>query len=459
MSSPDQEKIIVRFPPSPTGKMHIGNIRTILFNYLFAKKHGGEIYMRFEDTDTERSKKEYEQVALDTLQALGITYDHGPYRQSERTDLYKDAIEKLIANGKAYEGEESQDGSGDKVIRFKNPNTKISFFDIVRGEVTIDTTDFGDFVIARSVKNPLYHLTVVVDDIDMGITHVIRGEDHMTSTPRQILLIEALGGNVPHYAHLPLIIGADKKKLGKRHGATTYDEFKNLGYLPEAIINYLALLGWNAGDDREFYSMQELIDIFALEDVHKSPAMFSYEKLDSMNRHYLLQMPASDFEATVSTYLTPTVQDFMKRAGEKVVHVIQHTIIKERIDKWGDIADVCDTELAWLTEVALEDSAKIVWKKSTPEKTIEYLKTIHDKLSAISSQQWATADNTQDEENILKAAIWHYATQEGRGDVLWPLRYALTGADRSPDPFTVAFILGKEETLLRIERALSTLQR
>ena len=214
-------EIIVRFPPSPTGKLHIGNIRSLLFNYLFARQNQGSIVMRFEDTDRERSKKEYEDFALETLEELGLDFDRGPFRQSDRNEFYVDAINTLLEKGVAYEAEESKDGSGDRVIRIKNPNKKIKFKDLIRGEIEIDTTDFGDFVIARSKTNPLYHLTVVVDDIDMGVTHVIRGEDHITSTPRQIILIEALGGIIPQYAHLPLIIGEDKKKLGKRHGAVT----------------------------------------------------------------------------------------------------------------------------------------------------------------------------------------------------------------------------------------------
>ena len=207
------DKVIVRYPPSPTGEIHIGNIRTLLFNYLFARHNDGKTVLRFEDTDRERSDRKFEQYVIDALDTLGIVYDSGPFRQSERNEFYSDAIQTLLDEDRAYEAEESQDGSGEKVIRFRNPNTKISFDDKIRGTITIDTTDFGDFVIARSKSNPLYHLTVVVDDIDMGVTHVIRGEDHITSTPRQILLIEALGGIVPTYAHIPLIIGEDKKKL------------------------------------------------------------------------------------------------------------------------------------------------------------------------------------------------------------------------------------------------------
>jgi len=447
-------KIIVRYPPSPTGNLHIGNIRTMLFNYLFAKKHDGEIYMRFEDTDRERSKKEYEDIALDTLNALGINFDHGPYRQSERGELYTKAIAQLIKQKDAYEGEESKDGSGDKVIRFKNPNKEITFTDGIRGEITIDTTDFGDFVIARSVENPLYHLTVVVDDIDMGVTNVIRGEDHITSTPRQILLVQALGGTVPSYAHLPLIIGSDKKKLGKRHGAVTYQEFAELGYMKEAVINYLALLGWSDGGDREFYTLKELTDVFTLEGVSKSPAMFSYNKLDSINRHYIAQMSKIDFEKEVLKYITNSVKDFLKTTSNEVKEMILHTIIKERIDKWSDVENVCDSELAWLNEIEGIDLEKVVWKKSSKEYAKKHLIKVIKLLSEVSIEDWAKSTETKSSEpntnNAIKMAIWDYAGEAGRGDVLWPMRYSLTSKERSPDPFTVAFVLGKDEVLARL---------
>ncbi len=466
MQTPNQNKVIVRYPPSPTGNLHIGNIRTMLFNYLFAKhaeKQGSDvkIFMRFEDTDKERSKKEFEYTALEALSGLGITFTDGPYRQSERTDIYIQALQKLIKKGLAYQAEKSNDGSGDKVIRFKNPNKKITFTDAIRGEITIDTTDFGDFVIARSLVNPLYHLTVVVDDIDMGVTHIIRGEDHITSTPRQILLIEALGGTIPHYAHLPLIIGKDKKKLGKRHGAITYQEFKKLGYLNEAIINYLALLGWSEGNDREFYTISELEEVFTLEQVSKSPAMFSYHKLDSINRHYILQLPKETYENEVIKYITKPVQDYINAENEKgnktVVNTLLHTIIKERIHKWGDVPAICENELSWLNKVGQINPEKLIWKKSTKEDTKEHLNVVMELLSNISNEDWEKSydtkcdvENEHCENSAIKKAIWDYASKAGRGDVLWPMRYALTGKDKSPDPFIVGFILGKEETLKRL---------
>jgi len=307
------EKIIVRYPPSPTGIAHIGNIRSFLFSYLVKKKANGDAVLRFEDTDKERSDVKYENYIIESLNDLGIEYDRGPFRQSDRLEFYIDAIDTLIKNGHAYEAEESKDGSGDKVIRFKNPDKKITFFDQIRGEITIDSTDFGDFIIARSKTNPLYHLTVVVDDIDMGITDVIRGEDHITSTPRQILLIEALGGNIPRYAHLPLIVGKDGKKLGKRHGAVTWQEFKKDGYLPEAVVNYLALLGWHPkkGEEREIFSLEELVEKFNIKDVSKSPAKFDYDKLKDINKTWMLKLNHEEYTDKVLKFIPEwTVKKF-----------------------------------------------------------------------------------------------------------------------------------------------------
>jgi len=243
--------IITRFPPSPTGYLHIGRARTALFNYLFTQKNKGKMVFRIEDTDKERSKKEYEDNIIECLEWLGISYDLGPLRQSERNDIYEKYIKILIDNGSAYVSKENTENGGrSEVIRFKNPNKKISFSDLVRGEVTIDTTDLGDFIIAKSITEPLYHLTVVVDDHEMGITHIIRGEDGISNTPRQILIEEGIGAIRPIYAHIPLILATDKSKLSGRHGAVSVTEFRDMGYLPQAMVNFLALLGWNPGDDR-----------------------------------------------------------------------------------------------------------------------------------------------------------------------------------------------------------------
>ena len=439
------KKIIVRYPPSPTGKLHVGNIRTFLFNYLFAKNQGGEIVMRFEDTDKERSKKEYEEEILWVLNELGLDFDHGPFRQSERTERYIEAIEKLIRNGNAYEAEESKDGSGDKVIRFKNPNKKITYNDIVRGEITIDTTDFGDFVIARSKTNPLYHLTVVVDDIDMNITHIIRGEDHITSTPRQILLIEALGGQIPIYAHMAFTIGKDKKKLSKRHGAVSYEEFEKLGYIPDAIINYLALLGWNPGNgsEKEFFTREELIKEFSLERLNNSPAMFDYNKLDDINRQHILLMNKDDYKKKVFEFLSNKTKEKVTSQDYDFDKVID-LVIRERIQKFSDVTKMEEEgEFDYYFNAPEIDIEKIIWKDDGLEIAKKHLDKVIELLKDVNGRENWTAKK-------IKEKIWDYASEQGRGSVLWPMRYALSGKNKSPDPFTLAEILGKEKTLKRL---------
>ncbi len=450
MTEDNNEKVIVRYPPSPTGRPHIGNIRTFLFNYLFAKKQGGEIVMRFEDTDQERSKKEYENNILNTLKKLSLTFDQGPFWQSKRTDKYIQAIETLIEKGLAYEGEESEDGSGEKVIRFKNPNKKITYKDLVMGEITIDTTDFGDFVIARSKNNPLYHLTVVVDDIDMGITHVVRGADHMTSTPRHILLIKALGGKLPSFGTLPLIIGKDKKKLGKRHGATSYEEFEKLGYLPEAIINYLALLGWNPGkgSEQEFFTLDDLINQFSLERVNNSPAMFSYKKLNDLNKQHILKMSGKDFKNKVIEFLNKEFKDKAKNNLEIFKKLLP--IIKERIEKFEDVSLMIeDGDLDYYFNQPEYELEKIFWKDENDFAVLQArLKKIIQILESV--EDFSVSE--------IKNSLWEYASKEGRGSVLWPMRYILSGRDKSPDPFVLAEILGKEECIKRLNYAISKIE-
>src|SRR3989339_1374127 len=240
------ERVVTRFAPSPTGVLHVGSVRTALFSFLYARKYGGSFILRIEDTDKERSEKAYEENILEGLRWLGITHDEF-YRQSERGDVYKKYLEQLIASGAAYISQEEGGGEGKRasVIRFKNPNKKVVFRDEVRGDIEIDTTDLGDFVIAKDLDTPLYNFAVVVDDFDMGVTHVIRGDDGIANTPRQVLIQEALGAPRPIYAHLPLILAPDRSKLSKRHGAVSVTEYRDMGYLPEAVVNFLALIGWN----------------------------------------------------------------------------------------------------------------------------------------------------------------------------------------------------------------------
>lgn len=286
------QKPIVRFAPSPTGPLHIGGARTALFNYIFAKQTGGQFILRIEDTDKERSKPEYEQEIRDGLAWLGIIPD-ASYRQSERTEIYQKHLDALIKSGAAFVSrEKKKEGEGEvEVVRFKNTNKRVTFHDMVRGEVSFDTTELKDFVIARSVSEPLYHLAVVVDDFEMGITHIIRGEDHISNTPRQILIQEALGVPRPLYAHIPLILATDRSKLSKRkHGeAVSLAHYRAQGIVPAAMVNFLALLGWHpsASDASEVLSFDELITQFQLERIQKGGAVLDANKLNWFNRQYL----------------------------------------------------------------------------------------------------------------------------------------------------------------------------
>ena len=274
------QKIITRFPPSPTGNFHVGSARTALFNFLFARKNNGKFILRIEDTDKARSKKEFEDDIFESLEWLGLKYDEF-YRQSDRGKIYRTYIEKILDDGSIYEDE-------DKIIRFKNPNKKVKFNDLVRGEIEFDTTELKDFIIAKSVDEPLYHLAVVIDDFESNITHVIRGEDHISNTPRQILIQEAIGAPRPIYAHLPLILAPDRSKLSKRkHGeSVSLDYYRDKGYSPEAMINYLALLGWNPGTEQEIFTLDELINVFDFSRVHKGGAIFDEKKLAWVNRKH-----------------------------------------------------------------------------------------------------------------------------------------------------------------------------
>src|SRR3990167_8465845 len=278
--------IVTRFAPSPTGLLHAGNYRTAVFAYLFARKEGGKFVVRIEDTDKERSKKEYEENILESLQWLNLGYDI-LYRQSDNTKRHEELLNKLIAEDKAYVSkEEAGEGKRDEVIRFRNPGQQVSFEDMVRGTISFDTTELGDFVIARSASLPVFHFAVVVDDSDEGVTHVVRGEDHISNTPRQISLQEALEVPRPVYAHLPLIIGSDKSKLSKRKGAMAITEYRDRGLMPEALVNYDAFLGWHPGGEKELFTKDELVATFSLERVQKNAAMFDETKLLWFNREH-----------------------------------------------------------------------------------------------------------------------------------------------------------------------------
>lgn len=442
------KKIITRMAPSPTGLFHVGSVRTALYNWLYARQNGGEFILRIEDTDKERSKKEFEENITDAFDWLGLTYD-AFYRQSERTDIYKKYIEKMIEGGFAYVSKEEpkEEGQRSEVIRFKNPNKVVTFSDVVLGEISVDTTDLGDFVIARDMENPLYHLTVVIDDFDMGITHVIRGQDHVSNTPRQILIQEAVGAPRPVYAHIPLILSPDKSKLSKRHGALGTTEYRDIGYLPEGIINFMALIGWNPGTDEEVFTLEELVEKFKLEKVQKGGGVFNIEKLNWINREHIKRMSEESFRNEALKYIPAQLEE------DTLLKILP--ILKERIEKFSDIKNLFDegefdyfiTEPIYVAEKLFFPNSKIE-ENLKKQAVLKNLKTIHEKLCEVDSFN---------QENV-KNAIWDFATEAGRGDVLWPLRFALSGRDKSPDPFTLCELLGKEKTLERIKSAILKLE-
>lgn len=481
--------IRLRIPPSPTGLLHIGTVRTALYNHLFAKHNNGTVIFRMEDTDKERSTKEFEKDIIDGLVKLGLAGDEGVhmgqdgYRQSERTEIYTKYLKQLLDEDKAYycfcskerlnevreeqkknkqatrydgkcseinpeEAKKRVEGGEKAVIRLRVPkNQEIIFKDLVRGEVKINSKELDDFVIARSINDPLYHLTVVADDHDMEISHTIRGEDHISNTPKQILLFEAFGWEIPEFAHLPLILNEDKTKLSKRKNKVSIDDFLAEGYLPEALINFLALLGWNTSDEQEIFSMDELINKFTLEAVHKGGAVFDIKKLDWINGEYIKKEIKEDIDA------------FYKKLSTTGIHPNNETLIKKilqdpdfegRFKKLSEIPEELEIFFTELKDYPFELICREKFK-ITPE----ILENVFTKAKEILENiEWERGDNTKSEEisNQLIKIVAELDLKNGQ--VLWPIRAALSGTERSPNFATLAIYLGKEETLKRIEFAL-----
>lgn len=436
--------VVTRFAPSPTGLLHAGNYRTAVFAYLFAKHSGGEFILRIEDTDKARSKPEYEANILEALVWLNLKADLR-YRQSEHRERHRELLEKLVADGTAYVSKEIPKNPGDKeeVIRFKNPGGVVTFTDIIRGEISIAVDDLGDFVIARSFGEPVFHFAVVVDDADEKVTHVIRGEDHISNTPRQILIQRSLGFTTPIYAHLPLILDKDRSKLSKRKGAKAITEYRDIGILPEAMLNYLAFLGWNPGDEREYLSIDELIESFDISRVQKGSAIFDEIKLFSVNKHWMREISNTDFLKNLA-------------CGHQVSAEII-SLLKERAHTFGEARDMLSGELSCLfIEPRLELDQLLAKEPIGRSITIMSLKGLLELVKAL-PEGVSTGE--------VKDALMPLAEAEevkgegGRGAVLWPLRYALSGQERSPDPFTLVSILGSAESVSRIQKAIDILAR
>ncbi|MBS4050091.1 MAG: glutamate--tRNA ligase [Methylomonas sp.] len=437
----------MRIAPSPTGFFHIGTARTALYNYLFARAQGGAFILRIEDTDKERGSAEYEEDIHTQMQWLGIVPDE-TYIQSEHVATHTKQLQKLVDTGSAYVSREPAKDDPTRqveVVRLRNPGKTITFTDAIRGEITFDTTELKDFVIARSLTDPLYHFAVVADDGDAGITHVIRGEDHISNTPRQILIQEALGLPCPAYAHLPLILAPDRTKMSKRKHQTSIRDFRARGYLPEAMVNFIALLGWSEGEgDKELYSMKELIDAFSLEKIHSAGAIFNEEKLRWFNREYLLRIPEELFAREALTRLKESLPSDVSWNEGVAMRIVP--ILRERIHIWDDINALArDGEFEYFFRAPSLEPSRIADKKSTPEDAAKHLKHTLSVLATISDEDFIA--------ERIKDALWDYATAEGRGAALWPIRYALSGKDKSPDPFTLAQAIGKGETEQRLRAA------
>ncbi len=457
----------VRIAPSPTGYLHVGTARTALFNWLFAKKNGGTFVLRIEDTDLERSEKKFEKDIIDGLKWLGLEWDEGPIRQSDRLEIYEKYINKLLEDEAAYycfcskeeleterqamltqgfapkysgkcrslkreEAEKKIKTGADYIIRFKVQTTKVTFKDIIRDNIVFDTALIGDIAIAKNPRAPLYNFAVVVDDEEMKISHVIRGEDHIANTPKQILIQQALGFRQPHYAHLPLILDPDRSKMSKRYSATSIQEYKDAGYLPETMTNFMALLGWHPAGEKELFTLEELVQEFGLDRVQKAGAVFNIEKLNWLNAQYIRNTDNKIIAEKIN--LAPTKENL------KIIE-----ITKGRMKKLTDFKELA----GFLFELADYPTTLLIWKETPKEKIINNLKSVEEILTAVSNESFNQAS--------LEKLLMPLAEEQGRGEVFWPLRTALSGRENSPGPFEIMEAIGKKETLQRLKIAVSKL--
>lgn len=431
--------VVTRIAPSPTGEMHIGTVRTALFNYLFAKQQGGTYFVRIEDTDKERNKPEWVEAIWRDFEWCGLPTDKR-YIQSEHLPRHRELLKKLIDEDKAYVSREPKkdDPSQEvEVVRLRNSGTSVTFEDLIRGSVTFDTTELRDFVIARSIDDPLYHFAVVVDDGDADVTHVLRAEEHISNTPRQILILEALGFKRPVYAHFPLILAPDRSKLSKRKHGASVDGYRKQGFLPEAILNYLALLGWNPGTEKELFTLDELTETFSIERMQKSGAIFDISKMLWFNHEYLKKLSDDEFARRLKEFTGVEVDSRLI------------PLLKERSQTLKEAYDVLKTDFGFLSEsVVLTKELLLKGVKVAAGEAVKNLEKVRELLGSLGD---FSAEN-------VKGVIFPYATEVGRGAVLWPMRVALSGREKSPDPFTVAGLLGKDETLKRLSEAILVLK-
>jgi glutamyl-tRNA synthetase len=443
----------VRFAPSPTGALHIGGARTALYNWLLARGRGAGFVLRIEDTDRERSTPENVEQIFEALRWLGLDWDGDPVFQSERQERHAEVVEQLIAGGHAYRSTAGPEqvkaykeahgnigfrgaDEGEGAVRLRIPDEGATVVrDVIRGESSFEHRLMDDLVIARADGTPVYHLAVVVDDLDAGITHVVRGADHYSNTPKQMRILEAMGAGVPVYAHVPLLHGPDGKKLSKRHGAASVQELRDAGYLPEAVRNYLALLGWGYDEETTFYSTEELQQRFSLERVSRSPAVFDEQKLRWMNGHYIRELPVEE--------LTRRLETFTGRSGLGEAVAISREKFQTLDGFWPLVGPLFDGPV---------DDPKLRQKWLEPEETRALLAEAHEALEAIDGPFTVEA---------VEEALTGVAKRAGvkAGRVFQPLRVALTGTTVSPGIFETVAVLGRDETLARLDAAMSGLNR
>jgi glutamyl-tRNA synthetase len=465
-----QGKIVTRFPPSPTGYLHIGGARTALFNWLLARQNGGKFILRIEDTDKARSSEEATQAILSSMEWLGLDWDEGPYFQSRRSPIYDTFIDRLLSSGNAYycqctpeelekkrevaksrglkpkyDGTCRELGLGPEagsVVRLKSPlRGKTHLKDLVKGSISFNNDELDDLILKRSDGSPTYHMAVVADDISLGITHVVRGDDHVNNTPRQILIYQALGEPLPDYAHVPLILGPDKTRLSKRHGATSVLAYRDMGYLPHALINALSRLGWSYGD-QEIFAIDELIEKFSLESVGKAAGVFNAEKLLDLNAHYIKEAE------TLS--LTKALLPFLDRLGIKDP---DPDLVAKAIDT---LKIRCKTLLEMAEGALFYFQEDMSYEQKGDKKFLKpaFLDLLEDLCRRL--EQWTDFN----EKGLEELFIAFMDTKQIKlGKIAQPLRVALTGKTASPGIFEVMNVLGKEKVLVRIRKAIDHIQK
>ena len=463
------EIIKVRFAPSPTGFLHIGGVRTALFNWLFARHHGGKFILRIEDTDLSRSTEESIQEILESMRWLGLDWDEGPFRQTERQEIYTKKIMHLLSTGKAYHcyctPEELDQKRNDAqkaglkpkydgtcrnrtdtpeapyVVRFKAPQEgSVVVEDMLRGKVIFDIAELDDLIIQRTDGTPTYNFVVVVDDSEMGITHVIRGDDHLSNTPRQCLLYDALDFKRPRFSHISMILGQDKTRLSKRHGATSALAYRDMGYMPDAMINYLARLGWSHGD-QEIFSREEMIEHFSFESVHTSAAVFDADKLSWLNEHYIKSTPTQELAKHLEPHLVKAevLQKDHGLSWQEIARVVP--CLNERSKTLLEMAE--KSAFFFKQQVEFDEKARNKFLTDEAKPLIEKIIT---ELAALESY------SVENIESLFKKIV----EEEGMklGKLAQPVRVALTGATVSPGIYDVILLLGKEETLKRLKNVV-----